>query len=73
MCSSDLASIPIIANGGVKKAEDAKKFLDYTGADYVMVGRAALWNPWIFEQINDVLGGRSPLEPEVDERFRVMQ
>ena len=67
------ATIPIIANGGVKKAEDAKRFLDYTGADYVMIGRAALGNPWVFEQINDVLAGRSPREPSVDERFRVMQ
>ena len=67
------ATIPIIANGGVKKAEDAKKFLDYTGADYVMIGRAALGNPWVFEEINDVLNDRSPREPGVDERFRVMQ
>lgn len=67
------ATIPIIANGGIKKAEDAKNFLDYTGADYVMIGRAALGNPWIFEQINDVLGGRGPRKPGVDERFRVMQ
>lgn len=67
------ATIPIIANGGVKKAEDAKKFLDYTGADYVMIGRAALGNPWVFEQINDVLGGRSPRELGIDERFSVMQ
>jgi nifR3 family TIM-barrel protein len=67
------ATIPIIANGGVKKAEDAKRFLDYTGADYVMIGRAALGNPWVFEQINDVLCDRSPREPGVDERFRVMR
>jgi len=67
------ANIPIIANGGVKKAEDAKRFLDYTKADYVMVGRAALGNPWVFEQINDVLGGKIPREPDIDERFSVMQ
>ena len=67
------ATIPIIANGGVKKAEDAKRFLDYTEADYVMIGRAALGNPWVFEQINDVLNDRSPRKPGVDEQFRVMQ
>ena len=67
------ATIPIIANGGVKKAEDAKRFLDYTGADFVMVGRAALGNPWVFEQINQVLGGEAPREPGIDERFNVMQ
>jgi tRNA-dihydrouridine synthase B len=57
------ATIPIIA----------KKFLDYTKADYVMIGRAALGNPWVFEQINDVLNDRSPREPGIDERFRIMQ
>lgn len=67
------ATIPIIANGGVKKAEDAKSFLDYTGADFVMVGRAALGNPWIFRQINDVLEGREPREPGLDERFAIME
>lgn len=67
------ATIPIIANGGVKKADDARRFLEYTNSDFVMVGRAALGNPWIFEQINDVLAGKTPREPDVDERFDVMQ
>lgn len=67
------ATIPIIANGGVKKADDAKRFLEYTNSDFVMVGRAALGNPWVFEQINDVLAGKAPREPDVDERFDVMQ
>ncbi len=67
------ATIPIIANGGVKKAEDARKFLEYTNADYVMIGRAALGNPWIFEQVNDVLCGRTPRVPSLDERFQVIQ
>ncbi|MGB9666106.1 MAG: tRNA dihydrouridine synthase DusB [Candidatus Cryosericum sp.] len=67
------ATIPIIANGGVKKADDAKRFLEYTNSDFVMVGRAALGNPWVFEQINDVLAGKTPREPGVDERFDVMQ
>lgn len=67
-----LATIPIIANGGVKKAEDAKRFLDYTGADFVMIGRASLGNPWIFQQINDVLDGKKPTEPSLEERFAVM-
>lgn len=70
--AKERATIPIIANGGVKKAEDARKFLDYTGADFVMVGRAALGNPWIFEQIRDVLRGGPLREPTIDERFAVM-
>ncbi len=67
------ATIPIIANGGVKKAEDAKRFLEYTGADFVMIGRASLGNPWVFRQVNDILSGKAPCEPSLDERFAVMR
>lgn len=67
------ATIPVIANGGVKTAQDAQRFLDYTKCDYVMVGRAALGNPWVFEQINDIVAGRDPREIGIEERFAVMQ
>ncbi|HNW84161.1 MAG: tRNA dihydrouridine synthase DusB [Candidatus Cryosericum sp.] len=67
------AAIPVIANGGVKTAQDAQRFLAYTKCDYVMIGRAALGNPWVFEQINDILGGARPREIGIDERFSVMQ
>ena len=48
-------SIPVIANGDISSAQKAKQVLDYTGADGVMVGRAAQGNPWIFAQINHYL------------------
>jgi len=48
-------SIPIFANGDISSAQKAKQVLDYTGADGVMIGRAAQGNPWIFEQINHYL------------------
>jgi tRNA-dihydrouridine synthase B len=38
-----------------------------------MVGRAALGNPWVFEQINDIVAGRDPREIGIEERFAVMQ
>ena len=48
-------SVPVVGNGDITSPEIAKKVLDYTGCDYLMVGRGAMGNPFIFEQINDYL------------------
>tara|TARA_Y100000590_G_scaffold422617_1_gene527524 strand:+ start:61 stop:1026 length:966 start_codon:yes stop_codon:yes gene_type:complete len=48
-------SVPIVGNGDITSPEIAKKVLDYTGCDYLMIGRGAMGNPFIFEQINDYL------------------
>jgi len=48
-------NMPVVGNGDITSPEIAKKVLDYTGCDYVMVGRGAMGNPFIFEQINDYL------------------
>ena len=50
-----IVKIPVCGNGDVKTPEDAKKMLRETGCDYVMVGRAAASNPFLFKQINDYL------------------
>ncbi len=47
-----LTKIPFIGNGDVKTVEDAKYMIDVIGTDAVMVGRAAMNNPYIFTQIN---------------------
>ena len=44
-------NIPVIGNGDIKDEESAKEMLEKTGVDGIMIGRAALGNPWIFEKI----------------------
>lgn len=62
-------SIPIIGNGDVETAADARRMFETTGCDAVMIGRAALGNPWIFQQIAYELetGEPAPL-PTMQER-----
>lgn len=48
-------AIPVIANGDIDSPQKAKYVLDYTGADGLMIGRAAQGNPWIFKEINHYL------------------
>ena len=53
--------IPVIANGDVDSPRKAREVLDFTGADGVMLGRAAHGAPWIFRDVNALLAeGRSP-------------
>lgn len=51
----EISNIPIVGNGDITTPEDAKMMLDETGCDYVMIGRGAMGNPFLFEQINDYL------------------
>lgn len=67
------ARIPIIANGDITTLEKAKYVLDYTGADAIMIGRAAQGRPWIFREIAHYLETGSKLpEPEVAEIQQVL-
>ncbi len=63
-----MLSIPVIANGDIDSPEKAKYVLDYTGADAVMIGRAAQGRPWIFREIAHYLEtGEHLAAPEIQE------
>ncbi len=49
-------SIPIIGNGDINSAEKAKRFLDETGVDALMIGRGAIGRPWLFKEVKHYLG-----------------
>mgnify|MGYP000153214588 FL=1 len=51
----EVSNIPIVGNGDIVTPEDAKIMIDETSCDYVMIGRGAMGNPFLFEQINDYL------------------
>ena len=65
-------SIPVIANGDIFCAEDAKAMLDETGAAAVMIGRGSQGNPWIFRQILEYFDcGEVSTTPSAEERIKM--
>lgn len=51
----EAVNIPVIGNGDIKSCYDAKKMMDYTGCDAVMIGRGVLGNPWLVKECIDYL------------------
>ena len=65
--------IPVVANGDIRTPEKAREVLEHTGADAVMIGRAAQGRPWIFREIEYFLAtGRHLPEPTVEEIRTIM-
>lgn len=54
----EAVNIPVIGNGDIKSKEDAQKMFQETNVDGIMIGRAAIGNPWIFEEIIRYLEGK---------------
>lgn len=68
-----LLNIPVIANGDIDSPEKAKYVLDYTGADAIMIGRAAQGRPWIFREIAHYLTtGQHLAAPDIAEVKEVL-
>ncbi|MBW1846888.1 MAG: tRNA dihydrouridine synthase DusB [Deltaproteobacteria bacterium] len=65
-------SIPVIGNGDIAKPEDAVQMKKETNCDAVMIGRAAIGNPWIFSQIISVINGCNPVPVDTGQRFEGM-
>jgi len=68
----DTVSIPVIGNGDVHTPEDAKRMLAETGCDGVMIGRAALGNPWmLYRTVEYLKSGELLPEPGAEEKIRI--
>ena len=65
-------SVPVIANGDISDGKSAKYMYDATGCDFVMVGRAAQGNPFVFSEINTYMKGEEYEYPSLEKRFRIM-
>ncbi|MDH3361698.1 MAG: tRNA dihydrouridine synthase DusB [Nitrosopumilus sp.] len=65
----EISNLPIVGNGDITTPEDAKAMIDETGCDYVMIGRGAMGNPFLFEQINDYLKTNSYSEYSFKDRL----
>ncbi|MFQ9697413.1 MAG: tRNA dihydrouridine synthase DusB, partial [Zhenhengia sp.] len=69
----EAVNIPIVGNGDVREPQDAKRMMDYTGCDGVLIARAAQGNPWIFSRTNHYFKTGEVLpEPTLEERIPVI-
>lgn len=71
--TKEAVKIPVIANGDIKNSTDAKKALELSKADGVMVGRAVYGKPWLISQINAELKGQTakPI-PEISQQKEIV-
>lgn len=65
-------SIPVIGNGDIKTKEDALKMFQETNVDGIMIGRASMGNPWIFEEIISYLKGDVQRKIEKQEKLETI-
>ncbi len=65
-------AIPVIGNGDIVTAKDAIEMQRITGCDAVMIGRAAIGNPWIFSHVIALVRGNDILPIDITHRFEIM-
>jgi nifR3 family TIM-barrel protein len=64
--------VPVSGNGDITSLEYGLKKWRETGVDGILIGRGAMQNPWIFRQFEDVLAGREPYQPDIEEKKAVL-
>ena len=65
-------AIPVIGNGDIFSAQDAIRMFRETGCDAVMIGRTAIGNPYIFQQVLAYIRGEQAPALDVDQHFKIM-
>lgn len=68
----EAVSIPVSGNGDITTLEYGFQKWRESGVNGILIGRGAMQNPWIFRQFNDVLNGREPYQPDVEEKKAVL-
>lgn len=70
----EAVNIPVIGNGDIICEENAKKMFEYTGVDGIMIGRGAIGNPWIFQNILQYFKtGKKQIAISPEERLEIMK
>lgn len=70
--AKNAVSIPVVGNGDVRSADDVVRMHQHTRCDAVMIGRAAIGNPWVFDEVKTILDGRDYTPPTPRERVATM-
>ena len=66
----EAVTIPVMGNGDIRSGEDAKRMLDETGCDAVMIGRGVLGDPWLIKEVVHYLDTGKQLPPvSMEEKF----
>ena len=68
----EAVNIPVIGNGDVDSPEKAKEMFEYTGCDGIMISRASLGRPWIFEEVQNYLSGKDNVEVSNEDKLNTI-